>query len=138
MPIAFDDMKEEIIRALQRHFQSRAVFALLFGSFAAGRATAESDVDVAVYLIDKPRSVDEQLDLLSETSELPGRRTDCIILNTADIIITMQALFNGELIINNDPGFFLDFKARKMSEYIDFKRDRKIIEDNLLRGREHA
>lgn len=72
-------------------------------------------------------------------TELMHRKVDLIVLNRSDIIITMQALANGKLILNNNPGKFLEYKAQKISEYIDFKRTRKIIEDNLVGKRKpHA
>ena len=46
----------------------------------------------------------------------------------------MQVLANGELIVNNNHNLFVRYKARKISEYIDFKMDRKAIEENILIG----
>jgi hypothetical protein len=132
------ETKQQIVETLSSFYQDRVEFALLFGSFAAGRQTDSSDVDFAIYLKEPPKSRDQRIDILTEASNLFHRNADCIILNTADIIITMQVLFNGELILNNNPGLYLDFKARKMSEYIDFKYDRKIIEDSMMRGRLYA
>jgi hypothetical protein len=35
-------------------------------------------------------------------------------------------------------GLFVLYKAQKTGEYIDFKMDRKIIEDNILNGRRYS
>jgi hypothetical protein len=132
------ETKQSIIETLRNRFSDRAEFGLLFGSFASGRETESSDIDFALYLKLPPKTAEEKIAFFQETADLSLRTVDCIILNSADIIITMQVLFNGELLFNNNPGFFLDFKARKMSEYIDFKYDRKIIEERMMRGRLYA
>ena len=116
----------------------KAEFALLFGSAARGRLTPESDIDIGVYLKKRQIGFEEYLDLKSELSLVVERDVDLVVMNTCDVIIAMQVLANGVVIINNDPGLFVLYKARKISEYIDFKMDRKIIEDNILRGRLYA
>ena len=50
----------------------------------------------------------------------------------------MQALANGKLVFNSDPGAYLLFRAQKISEYFDLKRSRKIVEDNIMKGFPHA
>jgi len=130
--------KTEIIKILNKEYSDQVEFALIFGSFASGRNTPDSDIDLAFYLKKWPVNSNEKIDFQVRVGSLFNREVDVIILNDADIIITMQVLANGELILNNNPGFFLDFKARKISQYIDFKRDRKIIEDAMLEVNRNA
>lgn len=129
LPDAIDGIKEVLKDSVE--------FALLFGSAVTGRMTLESDIDIGAYF-KKPIGFDEILGIKAALSDKTDRDIDLIVMNTGDTIITMQILANGKLFINNDPGFFIRYKAGKIGEYIDFKMDRKIIEDNLLRGRIYA
>ncbi|MFW6231896.1 MAG: nucleotidyltransferase domain-containing protein, partial [Spirochaetota bacterium] len=60
---------------LEALFSSRAdvAFALLFGSAASGRRTAESDVDLAVYFVDAPAGAPPALpDVEEPERSFPG------------------------------------------------------------------
>ena len=112
-----------------------AEFAFLFGSIIKPTFGAESDVDLAIYFQEPPQSFDDRMKVMNQLSRDLDRELDLIVLNDCDIIIAMQVLANGERIWNPNPGRFVEYKARKISEYIDFKRSRKVIEDHLLRGK---
>lgn len=128
------DSKTTALAPIIPLLRERAEFALLFGSLKSGRIMPESDIDIGVFLKEGKPDFEEYLGLKSALSDASGREVDLVILNTCDIIIAMQIIANGELIINNNPGMFIRYKAAKISEYIDFKMSRKIIEENLLRG----
>lgn len=130
--------KQQIGRKLKEILGDKAEFALLFGSLAADKIHEYSDIDVAVYLKRAPGNIAERFSLRNQLSRHFYRDVDLILLNDSDIIITMQALANGEVIINNNPHFYIEFKARKLSEYADFKISRRIIEKNLLKGGPNA
>lgn len=124
----FQNLSDSIKNGLSNDVE----FALLFGSVVTNRITPESDIDVGVYCKKQNLSFEERLDLKDRLESVTKREVDVVFLNSSDIIITMQILANGKLIVNNDPGLFALFKSQKISEYIDFKRDRKAIEDNLF------
>ncbi len=128
------ESKSQIIAKLKELLADKVEFALIFGSILKEHFNEESDIDVAVYLKQPPVNWRERLELQVELSTHFSQELDLVILNSSDIIITMQVLANGELLINNDPHKFIRFKAQKLSEYPDFKMSRKIIEDNMLRG----
>jgi predicted nucleotidyltransferase len=129
---------QDIIEPMKTILEDKVEFALLFGSAVTGRITSESDIDIGVFFKDPNISFDKYLDFKDALSTSCHREVDLINMNTSDIIITMQILANGSLLINNNPGHFVLYKAQKIGEYIDFKMDRKIIEENLLRGRIYA
>jgi len=131
------DSSDFIIATCRKILAPHAEFAFLYGSAANGNLRKESDVDCAAYF-KNGISKDAFIKLLFSLEDSLQRDVDLINLNSADIIITMQALANGKLIIDNNHSRFVVFKAQKLSEYIDFKQSRKIIEDNLLRGRLYA
>jgi len=80
----------------------------------------------------------DRFDLALFLSEELGRDVDLVFLNDCDPIIAMQVLANVALILNNDPACHLRFFMRTISEYLDFKCSRRIIEDHLLDKRQYA
>ncbi|MCX7735852.1 MAG: nucleotidyltransferase domain-containing protein [Candidatus Kapabacteria bacterium] len=109
-------------------------FAILFGSFATGNFNNESDIDIGIYVDDKLYSEETITEIRDKFNELTDRELDLVVLNDADPIITMQILANGKLIYCKDLHQFNLYYARKISEYLDFKMSRKIIEDNLFKS----
>ncbi|MBD3347061.1 MAG: hypothetical protein GF401_18560 [Chitinivibrionales bacterium] len=129
---------ESIVSRIKIVLEDRVEFALLFGSVLTENFADESDIDCAAYFKEPPKSFSDRAQLIIDLEDALQKKFDMIFLNSSDIIITMQVLANGELVINNDPGKFVVYKAQKISEYIDFKKSRKIIEDSMLRGRIYA
>lgn len=122
----------KIISKLKSLLKDKVKFALVYGSIIKDNFNKESDIDIAVFLNDFPKSYEQITNFKLDIYKKFEKDIDMIILNNSDIIITLQVLANGKLIINNDNSFFVLFKAKKISEYLDFKISRKIIEDNLL------
>ena len=130
--------KKQIINNLSQALADRVVFAMVYGSILKPSFNQKSDVDVALYLNHNEDTPENLFNFQAELSEATGRDVDLVFLNRADLIITMQILTNGQLIVENDHRQFIEFKALKISQYIDFKMSRKIIEDNMLKGRIYA
>lgn len=116
----------------------QVVFALVFGSLLNERFQNDSDIDLAVYHRKARPGIGEKMNFYQQFYELSSHELDIVFLNDCDLIIAMQVMANGELIINSDPGFFLNYKAMTISRYLDFKMSRKIIEDHMLNGRLYA
>lgn len=123
--------KDEIVRLIQETLGPKVKFALLFGSVLKPSFRDESDVDIAAYFKEDVDPSD-RLDLQAQIESKIHREIDLIVLNDADIVITMQVLANGECILCEDSTQLARFKALKISEYIDFKRSRKVVEDHLM------
>lgn len=117
---------------LKKYLSKKVKFAFLFGSALTKYFRPESDLDLAIYL---GRKIQTQEFLhFKENLEEHFRNNynfDLVLLDTADPIIAMQVLEAGKLLIKDDIDEFINFKARMISQYIDFKMDRKIIEDSL-------
>ncbi len=109
---------------------------LVFGSFSAGRATAHSDVDVAVlYRADAVPSSLQRLDLQQDLADLLQRDVDLIILNHADPIIAAQIDQNGELLVNKDVRLWDEQRVRILTSYAELKEIRKPMEEGILERR---
>jgi len=130
---------EMIIAGLQKALKGRVKFALLFGSVLTKYFGEDSDIDLAIYV---GKSVDfrERLRFHESLSEYFDHKHefDLVVLDNADPIIAMQALANGRLIVEEDHLAFIKFKSFTISHYIDFKMDRKIIEDKIGMGSIYA
>ncbi|MCB0389694.1 MAG: hypothetical protein KDD58_00315 [Bdellovibrionales bacterium] len=123
---------ENIKKNIVEFFKSRKCkFVFVLGSLVSTeRFNDQSDIDIAAYMEEEVDSFELYSDLSNYLNT--DRNIDLILMNKADIIIISQILTNGELLINNDKLYLINYRAKKMSEYIDFKRSRKIIEDKIL------
>ena len=121
----------EIRKKFSEIFGADALFGCLFGSVLEARFNDESNIDIAVYFCD---GVDaSQISLLREKlADALDRDVDCIDLRSADPIITMQVIQNGQLAFPQEADLYHQFVARKISEYIDFKKSRELVEKNLV------
>jgi len=111
----------------QNYFASRpeVLFAYLFGSIAAGKTTALSDIDLAVYLDPSFREPTAgfgyQSELITELSAILERKTDLVILNKSSLALKFQVINKGILIYNNDDHARRDFHEKTVRDYLDFK-----------------
>jgi uncharacterized protein len=110
--------------------------AFLFGSFAAGTVTAESDIDIAI-LCRRDPSLDRREEIRSALSAGLKREVDLVVLNGASPIVRMQVLKKGLPLIKNGR-IYEEFFVRTTAEYDDLKQVRKGIEDRILRGGANA
>jgi hypothetical protein len=134
-----DAETRRINAALKRHFEDKEEILLVFvfGSFASGRLTKESDVDVAVLFKERP-SFSTMSAFTNEVSGAMGREADLVVLNDSSPIIRMQVLKYGNLISCRDNAILNDFRVRTIKDYDDLKRIRKEAEEKILRGRTYA
>lgn len=121
----------EIAAAFTEIYAHSGQFGILFGSILEKRFNAQSDIDIAV-LFPRDMSTLQTSQLKQQLENKLGRDIDVIDLRTADPIITWQVLQNGKLIFSDEIDSFHQFKARKISEYLDFKRSREVVEKHLV------
>jgi predicted nucleotidyltransferase len=97
-----DDLPPDVRDALVDRLESAPIeLALLFGSYATGRATAGSDVDVAVaYEAGIANVMDEHLSLVADLTRILGRDDiDVVRLTAVDPRIAVEALEHGRLLV---------------------------------------
>lgn len=126
--------KIEIKETLAGLFRDKADFALLFGSLAGDESHFgdESDVDCGVFFCPEVLQKRSYFDIAEQFQSISGRKLDIICLNTADIIVASQVVMTGEEVFTKSKGRFEAYRAQILSRYLDFKKSRKIIEDNIL------
>jgi predicted nucleotidyltransferase len=126
--------KDEIRTILIELLYEKADFALLFGSWARDDAhiTRESDVDCGVFFKSDIVADRSYFDIAERFELMVGRKLDIVCLNTADIIIASQVITTGEELFAKSKQQIVAYRTNIMSRYLDFKKSRKIIEDNIL------
>lgn len=109
------------------------LLAVLFGSYAAGREHASSDVDLAVATA-APLSVDERVALHLSLSRALDREVDVVDLHTAHGLILIEAL-QGEWLRRGDVKLLTRIATRHVYEQADFA---PLLERAHRQRRQHA
>jgi uncharacterized protein len=120
---------ESVARRLAEEAPVDAVW--LFGSEAAGRARADSDLDLGI-LFSRSPSPEELLRLRALAAEMVGREVDLVDLRPASPILGMQIIRHGRLVLDQDPVSTANFVASLQSRRYDVMRSRREAERNLL------
>ncbi len=110
-------------------------FALLFGSFANGRAGPLSDVDVAIFTHDEIDLL-EQGRMIAALEEATGRKVDLILLH--DLYKTRPRLAynivsNHKLLLCKSHKAYVDFKTNTYKYYFDMQPLYKMLDEALLK-----
>ncbi len=106
----------------------------LFGSYAKGTNTVDSDVDLAIFC--DPQNMPSKMDILSwrqELSEYLEKQVDLICLNDASPIIGMQVAQNKiSILLKNEDAYSL-YIMNLFSEYAELKTLRAPMEKEILK-----
>lgn len=118
-------MPPRIIKSKIRRYFSRqrgALAVYLFGSQARGQAGPTSDVDVGVLLGRRSckNNFLKKLKYSSDLSRLLGAEFDVTILNEADPLLCVQALWTGPAVWVKDPDRVARFEQEALRRYWDF------------------
>jgi predicted nucleotidyltransferase len=99
---------------------AKAVY--LFGSFGRDEATGESDVDVAVLGLGRPRTLEDlPVDLQHDLEEALGRPVHVIPLECAPVDLVHRVLRDGRLVLDRDRTARIRFEVRARNEYFDLE-----------------
>jgi predicted nucleotidyltransferase len=93
--------------------------AILFGSVAAGRPRADSDVDIAL-LTRRPLDADRKRALTTAIAAVTGRPVDLVDLRTAGVEIIGIVLRTGRRLLCREPRLWADLVARNLVDSADF------------------
>jgi len=109
----------------------------VFGSEAAGRATARSDVDLAGLFATRPSS-SALLAGREQLAELLGRPVDLVDLEQASPVLAMQVLRHGRLVVDRDSRHRIRFAGALPGRYEDVAILRRPAEKLLLARLAHG
>jgi predicted nucleotidyltransferase len=129
---------EEIQLAVSEVLDVYSEFCFLLGSGGTPRFRQDSDIDIAVFWKNGDVDFNLKLEIINKLEDKLGHNIDLINLNSIDVIYGMQVVDTGRLLKNNNPGLILDWKAKQLSRYPDFKASRAIIEKNILNRKKYV
>ena len=115
--------KQPIRAILERHGNIR--LAILFGSLASGRATPQSDADVAIQA-DNPVDAGFKMALIDELAVAAGRPVDLVDLRTAGEPLLGEILKHGMRLFGSDTDY-AELIKRHVFEDADFMPYRRRI-----------
>lgn len=109
------------IRSLLGGHAPELVAAYVFGSFARGEESADSDVDLAVLLREEPDGTLNSLrfDLAFELEPKIKRPVDVVVLNRAPTDLVHRVLRDGALVLESDRKARVAFEVRARAQYFD-------------------
>ena len=128
--------------ALEMHLRAycadraEVIAAYLFGSQAKGKATADSDVDVAILLspdFDLQEHFMYRIERMVELEQLCQRPVDVVILNQATLVLRNQVLKYGRLVYEGDHRQRVVFEVRSRQAYYDFQPMLALLHHALAR-----
>ncbi|MDH4234627.1 MAG: nucleotidyltransferase domain-containing protein [Gallionella sp.] len=106
-----------LLKGVLANFQ-QIKLAVIFGSVAAGRQRAGSDLDIAV-AAQQPLTHDEKIALMGALAECTGRAIDLIDLNTTVEPLLGQVVRHGRRVLGSD-SLFGKLISRHLLEQADF------------------
>lgn len=92
---------------------------IVFGSVARRRATAESDLDVAV-LADRSLTAERRMSLMEGLSMATGRPVDLVDLRSSGIPVVRSALLEGRVVFSRDGASYPEQAYRMLVDSADF------------------
>jgi len=93
--------------------------AVLFGSFAAGRSRADSDIDVGIWP-ERELTDSQELRLQSALTLAAGREVDLVRLDRASTLLRWEVANKGRPLFEGNVQAFARFRALAAGEYLDF------------------
>lgn len=132
--ITFEKIQDVVTNTLD----DLSEFCFLLGSAATPRFRQDSDIDIAVFWKNVEIDFNLKLKIVNELEDELGHSIDLISLNNIDIIYGIQVVDTGRLLFSANLGLMLDWKAKQLSRYPDFKASRNIIEKNILNRKKYV
>ncbi|WP_244943939.1 type VII toxin-antitoxin system MntA family adenylyltransferase antitoxin [Siminovitchia fortis] len=121
------NLKQSIVKMLIDRLQPE--FILLFGSYAKGTASADSDLDIAYYS-QKKLSHYERFLLAGDLADLCNVEVDLADIRQVDTVFAAQIFSTGELIYCANKNIFVKERMKALSMYVTLNEQRA----EILRG----
>ena len=109
--------------------EPRISYALVFGSRTRGNPRSDSDLDVALGLVE-PLTVHELGDLIGKLESASGLPVDLMLLDEAGPGLAFRVFKDGIIVLERDRKALINRKTKAMLDYYDWKP----FEDIFVRG----
>lgn len=127
----------KIIKDIKKVLTSRKeiVIAYLYGSFAKGKTSKASDIDIGILLKKSFRKdVFYEGELALEIEKKTKlKNIEVVVLNNKPVRFLNQVLRYGKLILSKDEKYRINFETFVTKSYIDFKPHYKLYDDLRLK-----
>jgi len=127
---------EDMVKRLATLFENEKniLVAYLFGSYARGYETVQSDVDIAVLLSEVPEKLLEYyLYLERKLAEALEKDVNLVFLNDAPPLLKYQVIKYGRLLFSRSERVRVTFEAKSLCEYLDFSRALKRYDECFMK-----
>jgi len=94
------------------------VFAEVFGSYASGKQTSSSDVDISIAAYDELPFATLQ-EIRKKLNDILDRDIDLVDLNAVSGLILKEALTTGRIVINKDPELYAALMKKMLYNQAD-------------------
>ena len=115
--MALEDLIQKIADFLS--LQSDLELVWIYGSYASGRQTPQSDIDIAV-AGKTPLTPDRRLDLTEQLSQITRKEIDLVDLQAVHGIIFSQVLTLGKLVVNKNSLLYAQLIKRMWFDRADY------------------
>lgn len=108
-------------------------FVYIFGSQATGKATENSDIDIALYFEEDYLPMEEAFirgDIIEDGKAFFKKDVDVVALKNASLLLKYQIIHDGIVIKDND--YRADFESLSLREYFDFKYYSDIYDNAMI------
>lgn len=122
------DTKNQILEFLNSNVKLNLIY--IFGSFARGEGREDSDIDIAIYTMEKVDSYDLFI-MANELSFLVKKDIQIINLSEASTVFKAQILGTGELIYSSDENLQAEFEIRSLKDYVKLNEERQVVLDSI-------
>ncbi len=127
-----ENLEKRIAEALAS--RPEVAFAYLFGSRARGDARPDSDVDVAIYVIDGEHAGRLWLEAMGTLEDaFSPLKVDCILLNDAPPGLRFSVVRDGRVVLDRAPEARMEFEISTRRQYWDWEPRRRLHDEALLK-----
>ena len=102
--------------------RQRIGFAVLFGSAAQGTASAQSDLDLGIWVVGKPSAARALALTSAAMRSFHWNHVDVVLLNDANPLLQWQVASTGRLLYERTAGAFHRFQLLAMKRHHDARR----------------
>ncbi|HEY8272359.1 MAG TPA: nucleotidyltransferase domain-containing protein [Pseudobdellovibrionaceae bacterium] len=127
-------MNIKTVKTLTDFFNSKKEIeiAILYGSFAKGTETNESDIDLAVSLA-SPLTAQDKISYIDELSLLTHKTIDLVDLREIHVPLSQEVFLTGKVIKNKNKSFWEWLIRRMIYEVSDFLPMRRKEQINRIK-----
>ena len=123
---------EQLVQKISKllSLQTDLELAWIYGSYASGRQTDQSDIDIAV-AGNTPLTTERRLELSEQLTQVTHKEIDLVDLQAAHGIIFSQVLTLGKLVVNKNSPLYAQLIKRMWFDRADFWPQRSQLFSNL-------